>query len=784
MKEINMVSMRKVRYEQKNVEEKVERNRELSRKRMQKYRAKNLTRMGKKNSKRTSYNNIKNTKINDMTAAERKAYDAARSKMYRDRKKLKQQKNITLTYTEFLNTEEPTVIQSVAPQIEPAAVIVSMSPPIEPEKAVISLPKTQSNEMRKQPVPARLRQRIHRMKRILPADPSEAAEVISRLKIGITEPNHQAAATQQDPDMPIAKDILHCMSKTSFSISREKRYNLAMKLKRKRVLQNYSISAVCRLSGLPYKCLKKAKQGTLELNLARRVTPITNGLQSALSQFFKSHWVSRALPLKKQKTKKINEKEHERYVLEHTLTECFQIWKLHAHEFIKPNGNDNELSCSDSCGCKISFSAFYRAKPMIVRSINKIDFAQCLCEQCLNVHLIMDSINRSVCRLAKNDDSLSSAKSTSINQLITETMCSDPWKIQCADRKCDACGVAPLKERLKVLDPYLNEPVTYSQYTKTEAVIPRKVIENGKPKTVLVTKKKYDFVEKTATIEELIDKLLTAIESHAIHLFIAHWQQNQVRILLKEIPEKQVILIVDYSQNISIANRLEPQSAYYNKTCFTLFPVVAYYQSSSATTPGVVVREEINIISNDLSHNVGQTEKYICEAASHIKKSQTVEKFILVSDRAAQQFSNGTMASNTSTNKREHHFFGSRHGKNASDTAGANLKTWLTREILRSSQNITDLESLCGVLQKMPQPPSPNKRTLIKVDWNAIDHEIQRFTLPGIKSVHAMKGHTSDDSGALLVRRFSCFCSQCLKDNFAECENTQTCGEYSWKKVR
>lgn len=92
-------------------------------------------------------------------------------------------------------------------------------------------------------------------------------------------------------------------------------------------------------------------------------------------------------------------------------------------------------------------------------------------------------------------------------------------------------------------------------------------------------------------------------------------------------------------------------------------------------------------------------------------------------------------------------FFGARHGKNMSDTAGGVFKTILSRYILHTGDLISCLDDFTNLQEKLQKPESPFlKRSVITMGFDEINRKKMLYkkpskTLKGIKQIHQM---TSD----------------------------------------
>ncbi|XP_052097320.1 glutamic acid-rich protein-like, partial [Mytilus californianus] len=89
-----------------------------------------------------------------------------------------------------------------------------------------------------------------------------------------------------------------------------------------------------------------------------------------------------------------------------------------------------------------------------------------------------------------------------------------------------------------------------------------------------------------------------------------NWQQNQFRQLNNRPPEKTVVLTMDFAENFSCFSQNEIQGAHWAKDSVTIHPVIARYQCKNQECNNSMVDDIIDIISNDLQHDVHAVQKF------------------------------------------------------------------------------------------------------------------------------------------------------------------------------
>lgn len=124
----------------------------------------------------------------------------------------------------------------------------------------------------------------------------------------------------------------------------------------------------------------------------------------------------------------------------------------------------------------------------------------------------------------------------------------------------------------------------------------------------------------------------------------------------------------------------------------------------------------------------------------------------------------------------ERNFFGARHGKNPCDALGGLVKNSATRAIQSRRhviQNAYDFFNYaCNYLTKESSSSCDHmKRTFQLICASDMPQEIPDAaalkTIPGTRKLHSLR----PTERGLKVRNLSCYCRQCLRDDFENCTN-------------
>lgn len=432
---------------------------------------------------------------------------------------------------------------------------------------------------------------------------------------------------------------------------------------------------------------------------------------------------------------------------------------------------------TDIYGPLVSAATFKKYRPKHIRCSSIKDFHLCLCEICLNSKLKLESLAKNIHKI-KIQGNPNFPQFNSLHELSKLSVCEIP-NDNCFENNCENC-----RDNLtKCFAPIQNSEtaestlVSWKTWKKEETDISVKscqTTEMGQQITVTkkVKKMKNTFVVSRGNIIELIHGILQDMKQIPKHLQIADHQQWARRIIRLNQPSEMIVVDVDYSENIKEIYREEPQSAHYSRAQFTLFPAAVEF-----IRDGKIIRHDILCLSDDLTHDADQVYIFLKAIFQHLVDNNDLPVnpvYQIFSDRCPNQFSNRFLMKHISDCPNiTWNFYGVRHGKNMSDTAGANFKTLLSRHVVNTGADINSLESFLE-LQKY-EPLSTNRRRSILVFPHAqFEKERNRVRnsnvtkLVGIKKLHQV---ISKGNGNMLGRPLSCFCENCIHGKYNSCQN-------------
>lgn len=157
-------------------------------------------------------------------------------------------------------------------------------------------------------------------------------------------------------------------------------------------------------------------------------------------------------------------------------------------------------------------------------------------------------------------------------------------------------------DRQKVLDS-LNEVVTVPQWKRVV------VDDRGKQKSVM------RITDTKMGKQEFFDHIENQKQDFSEHAARVKNQYLQIRTLKQNLPQKQVVIQMDFAENYACRSSDEIQSAYFNQTGVTLHPVVIYYMQNNE-----LKHKSIVIVSDTLAHNAHTVVTFLDTIHKEVKQ--------------------------------------------------------------------------------------------------------------------------------------------------------------------
>ena len=146
----------------------------------------------------------------------------------------------------------------------------------------------------------------------------------------------------------------------------------------------------------------------------------------------------------------------------------------------------------------------------------------------------------------------------------------------------------------------------------------------------------------------------------------------------------------------------------------------------------------------------------------------------------------------------QHNYFETSHAKGEQDAAGSHVKQQSTLVVIRGRADITHAKQLCDHLtvnfSKPAQSSFPSHSTVVSLKRRLFyyvpaeeegvprNRDGRRFkTIKGIRKLHSVL--TSPQQLKVLVRQRSCYCDECLYENYSSCKNKDLVDDFENVKL-
>ena len=193
----------------------------------------------------------------------------------------------------------------------------------------------------------------------------------------------------------------------------------------------------------------------------------------------------------------------------------------------------------------------------------------------------------------------------------------------------------------------------------------------------------------STSIHDLIDMISNSIDKLTSHSYIAKAQSSHLKLRKENVDENTILVLVDFSENVTFIIQDEIQSYHWCKEQATLHPIVMYYKEN-----GTVKHKSFCVISDELHHDVSMVYQIQAVFLNYVKlyhpKISKVEYF---SDGCAAQYKNKYNLVSLCMHKRdfgfdaEWNFFATAHGKSPCDGIGGSVKRSTAIESLKRINN-------------------------------------------------------------------------------------------------
>lgn len=419
---------------------------------------------------------------------------------------------------------------------------------------------------------------------------------------------------------------------------------------------------------------------------------------------------------------------------------------------------------------KVAPSTFKSLRPDYVRTIQQTPLRGCKCEQCTDLGFLRETlIGKGFKGIPKNHSASIEATwcefRTSTYKPGKNSVALDELpKMECVRRQCSRCGVAKYREKLEALNSALleeNSTVSWKQWEYVEASTNRKSNK---------TTRKMGLVYYTGTVRELLDKYLESLDEMSFHQFSKLWQLKQFKLCQSNLRHGQVLMVLDFSQNILLYSNPEPQACHWDHQQVTVHPIVVYYRCPDPGCDELVVEELIHI-TGDRHHDL-QAVSFFEESTIQYLLSKGIPLNVLIefTDNCSQQFKSKNFFFELSVTefRKIRHYFGSRHAKSASDRAAANFKVFVKKAVLAGKADLRTIDQLVQYATEHYEKNEKHRKIKImyhpRIERTAETDKFKPFN--GTQKIHSVRN--LGVSSVVEKRDVSCCCNKCQNDE-GEC---------------
>jgi len=278
-------------------------------------------------------------------------------------------------------------------------------------------------------------------------------------------------------------------------------------------------------------------------------------------------------------------------------------------------------------------------------------------------------------------------------------------------------------------------------------------------------KKRTKIVEKRMLKDELVSIVQKQTADFLVHCSRVKAQYTALNNLKEKLPEKQIIVQMDFAENFICMSADEVQSAYWNSAAVTLHPVVVYFKEE-----GSLKHKNYVIVSDDHGHNIGLVYAFLKDLVSQIKEVVgDLEKIHYWTDSPSSQYRNKTAFYIISDHinlfcmPAEWNYFECGHGKGPCDGIGGTAKRTADMTVKQGKCIIQDASDFYKNVSKFHHSAlymfvSTDKAESAREEILNINKTI--IPLKGTMQMHYVKGI---ERGTVLTATTSCYCDQCMQ---------------------
>ena len=267
---------------------------------------------------------------------------------------------------------------------------------------------------------------------------------------------------------------------------------------------------------------------------------------------------------------------------------------------------------------RVGLTAFSQQRGGDILLQEQAKFVQCLCEICQNFKLMIQGLKK-YCE--QNNINLTFELTS--HGMIAELLCNpdflSPDCYECVLGKCTDCGEINFGE----LQNVCSEKLMYQSWGK----------EEGRKKDVV----------REASVQEICDMQTVQAKMMVVHLHDTRWQWNQFVTAKEGLEDEEVLMVLDFAENVCTTYKNEVSGAHWTYEQVTLHPFSVYY---ICPQDGEVVTDHITVVSDNMTHDAKAVKEYTREVLKFldVKRGVTVKKLNQFSNGSASQYPQRTQA--------------------------------------------------------------------------------------------------------------------------------------------
>lgn len=195
--------------------------------------------------------------------------------------------------------------------------------------------------------------------------------------------------------------------------------------------------------------------------------------------------------------------------------------------------------------------------------------------------------------------------------------CITDFERDCIFRDCQNCSKSKRMERITNEHPLLDLDLKvvwrkWRNYTFTNT-------ETGE------VEKSFGLRWHEGRLSDLLSEYLTMSNFYTRHMFHYKWQVNQFEYLKSRLKVGEVLMVMDFAQNVAHAPQREVQTNLWYRETSMMHPIVCYYRCKYCSQ---LITEEIVFISNYKSKNSSTVHYFEKQAVLHLRANRVPVNYI------------------------------------------------------------------------------------------------------------------------------------------------------------